>query len=74
MPHNDITIMGQIADLKDINYKNTLAISALIELLIDKEIFSREDFNRQALALERLTIAEITSQRQLQLLKRISKK
>jgi len=70
---NDINIIGQIADLKDIDYKNTLAITALIEIFIEKGLFTREDFSHKAQALENLTLAEIISQRRLQRLERISK-
>ena len=73
MKANDINIIGQIADLKDTDYKNTLAITALIELFIEKGLFTREDFSHQARALEQQTISEITAQRRLQLLERISK-
>lgn len=73
MKLNDVNIIGQIADLKDTDYKNTLAITALIEIFIQKGLFTREDFSHQAHALENQTLAEITSQRRLQLLERISK-
>lgn len=68
MKLNDIHIMGQIADLKDTDYKNTLAITALIELFIEKGLFTREEFAHQAQALEKLTMAEIIAERRLQLL------
>lgn len=63
MNFTDINIIGQIADLKDTDYKNTLAITALIELFIEKGFFTREDFISQAQALEKSTVAEITAQR-----------
>ena len=68
MKFNDINMMGQIADLKDTDYKNTLAITALIEILIEKGLFTREEFARQAQALDNLTMAEIISQRRRQLI------
>ncbi len=40
---NDINLVGQIADLKENNYKNTLVISALIEVLIEKGVFTRKE-------------------------------
>jgi len=40
---NDLNLVGQIADLKENNYKNTLVISALIEVLIEKGVFSRKE-------------------------------
>lgn len=68
MKINDINIIGQIADLKDTDYKNTLAITTLIELFIEKGLFTREDFTHKAQSLENVSIAEIISQRRLQLL------
>ncbi len=56
---NTIEIVGQIADLKDIDYKNTLAISVLIELLIEKGIITRQEFAQKAHELEKSTLAEI---------------
>jgi len=70
---NDINIITQIADLKDTDYKNTLAITALIEIFIAKGLFSREDFSHQAQVLEKSTLSEITAQRRLQLLERMAK-
>lgn len=68
MKLNDINIIGQLADLKDTDYKNTLAITALIEIFIEKGLFTREDFAQQTQALENATLAEIISERRLQLL------
>ena len=73
MKLNDINIIGQLADLKDTDYKNTLAITALIEIFIKKGLFTREDFSHQAHILENSTLSEITSQRRLQLLESIAK-
>lgn len=60
---NQIDMIGQLADLKDTDYKNTLAISVLIELFIDKGLFTRDDFTHKATELEKSTISEITSKR-----------
>jgi len=65
---NHIDMIGQIADLKDIDYKNTLAISVLIELLIDKGLFTRQEFAHKSWDVEKLTLTEITTQRRLELL------
>ena len=45
---NDINVIGEIADLKDVEYKNTLAIVSLIELLIEKRILTRKDISKKA--------------------------
>ncbi|HEY3423245.1 MAG TPA: hypothetical protein VGL27_00505 [Negativicutes bacterium] len=56
---DSIDIFGQIADLKEADYKNTLAIAVLIELFIDKGLFSRQEFALKARELECATITEI---------------
>lgn len=56
---NDINIIGEIADLKDTEYKNTLAIVSLIELLIEKKILTRKDISKKAQFLDSLTIDQL---------------
>ncbi|WP_378950494.1 hypothetical protein [Pelosinus sp. sgz500959] len=68
MKINDINLIGKLADLKDTEYKNTLAISILIELLIDKGIFTREEFTHKSWDIEKSTLSEIISKRRLELL------
>ena len=62
---NPVNVIGQIADLKDTDYKNTLAITTLLELLIEKNFFSREEFAHKATELENATVREISLQRQV---------
>ena len=50
-----LDIVGQIADMKEIEYKNTLAIASIIELLIDKGVISKNDIAKKALALENMS-------------------
>ncbi|MGB7603865.1 MAG: hypothetical protein WBL93_00090 [Lutisporaceae bacterium] len=59
----NLEIIGQIADLKEIDYKNTLAIASIIELLIDKGIINRNDIALKALHLEKMTLDEIQDNR-----------
>lgn len=56
---NDLDIIGQIADLKDIDYKNTLAIVSIIELLIEKNIITRTDITKKAQFLDSLTAEQL---------------
>lgn len=58
---NTIDIIGQFADLKDTDYKNTLAITVLIDLFIEKGFFTREDFAKKSWELEESTLAEIAA-------------
>ncbi len=67
MKENEINVISQLADLKDTDYKNTLAITTLIELFIEKGLFTREEFAHQAQLLERSTLSEIIAQRRLEL-------
>lgn len=63
MKSNMVDIIGQLADLKDTDYKNTLAISTLLELLIEKNVFTREEFSHKAGILEKITLKEIIEHR-----------
>ena len=56
---NKLEVIGQIADLKETDYKNTLAIACIIELLIEKGIISRNDISKKAFFLENLTLDQI---------------
>ena len=56
---NKLDIISQIADLKEIDYKNTLAITSLIELLIEKGILDRYEIAEKAQLLEDQTMSEI---------------
>lgn len=56
----DIDIVGQIANLKDINYKNMVAFAALVELLIDKKIITAQEIAGKTQDMELANLAEIT--------------
>lgn len=64
-----LDVAGQLADLKDVDYKNTLAIAALIELLIEKGLFTRQEFAQKAQELESASLAEIIIKRRSELRK-----
>lgn len=65
MKLNMLDIVGQIADMKETDYKNTMALSVLIELLIEKGYFTRQEFAQKANQLEHDTMAEILLKRRL---------
>jgi hypothetical protein len=70
MSHNVTDVLdipSQLAHLKDTDYKNTLAITVLIELLIDKGIFTRQEFTCKAQELESASLAEIIMKRRSEL-------
>lgn len=49
---NSLAVFSQIADLKETDYKTTLAITALIELLITKNIITPQELRNIATDLE----------------------
>lgn len=56
---NQFEVIGQIADLKETDYKNTLAIACIIELLIEKGILSRNEIAKKAYFLENLSLDQV---------------
>lgn len=59
MPMTKLDVYSQIADLKELDYRNTLAIASMIEVLIDKGIIDKRDIARKAHELENITTEEI---------------
>lgn len=43
-----VHIAAKLGDLKDEHYRNTLALSTVIELLIDKGLLTREEVSSKA--------------------------
>jgi hypothetical protein len=56
---NKLDMISQLADLKEIDYKNTLAITSIIELLIEKGVLDRFEVAEKARLLENQTMKEI---------------
>ncbi len=50
----DIDIFAQLSDMKMIDYKNTLAIVSLIEVLKEKGIIDEKDIGLKAKTLDTL--------------------
>lgn len=59
----EVALGAQLADMKDVDYRNTLAIASLIELLTEKGVISRQELARKAQTLDALTEAEIALRR-----------
>lgn len=51
-PRETINLYAALADMKDVAYKNTLAITTLIDLLVEKGILSRADIAARAQQLD----------------------
>lgn len=45
-------LVGHIADLKDADCQQSLALETLVELLVEKGVFTRQEFARKAQALD----------------------
>ena len=67
MSLSPLNIAGLLADMKDVDYRNTLAVAVLVELLIDKGVFSRQEFTAKGRELEQATLAEILAARRAQM-------
>ena len=55
---NKLDIIAQLGDIKEVEYKNTLALTSIIELLLEKNIISKEDISRKAEELDQMATAE----------------
>ena len=49
---SEVDIIAQLADLKEVDYKNTLVVTALVELLVEKGILERKDVIQKARQLD----------------------
>ena len=56
---NELDIWAEIADLKEIDYRNTLAIASLIDILIEKGIINRNDVAKKSRQLDSMSIEEL---------------
>lgn len=56
---NNINLISQLGDLKEIDYRNTLAIATLIELLIEKGIITRQEFSRKSYCLDNMSLDQL---------------
>lgn len=44
----EVDLFAQLADLKEVDYRNTLVITALVELLVEKGIIQRREVIQKA--------------------------
>ncbi|HBI04516.1 MAG TPA: hypothetical protein DDY49_10870 [Paenibacillaceae bacterium] len=42
-PMSEVNMMASLADLKEVDYQNTLLLTALIDLLIEKNVLTQRD-------------------------------
>lgn len=55
----DLDLYGQLSDLKEVDYRNTLAIATIIEILITKGIIDRKEFAQMAKNIDSMTVEEL---------------
>ncbi|TDT45991.1 hypothetical protein [Fonticella tunisiensis] len=55
---SEVDILYQIANLKEIDYKNTLIITSLVELLIEKGLISKKELIKKAESLDNYAISQ----------------
>ncbi|KEO84971.1 hypothetical protein [Tumebacillus flagellatus] len=48
----EVDIIAQLADLKEVDYKNTLVLTAIVELLVDKGLLTRQEVIQKARQLD----------------------
>lgn len=56
-----LEIVGQIADLKESDYKTNLLLASLIELLIEKNLITKSQLMRKAQLLDLLDEIEVNA-------------
>lgn len=54
---SEVDILYQIANLKEIDYKNTLVLTSIVELLIEKNIITRAEILSKAKKLDTIAIS-----------------
>ncbi len=59
----DIDLYAQIGDLKQVDYRNTLAIATIVEILISKGFINRNEFAQVAQKLDSMSVEELKSLR-----------
>ncbi|TCO71024.1 hypothetical protein [Marinisporobacter balticus] len=56
---HDIDLYAQLGDLKEVDYRNTLAIATILEILITKGFIDRREFSQMAQHLDDMSIEEL---------------
>jgi hypothetical protein len=47
-----VDVIAQLADLKEVDYKNTLVLTAMVELLVEKGLLTRQEVIQKARQLD----------------------
>lgn len=49
---HEVDVIAQLGDLKEVDYKNTLVLTAVVELLVEKGILTRQEVIQKARQLD----------------------
>lgn len=52
----EVDIVGKLADLKDQHYRNTLLLSAIVELLVEKNVVTTDELDSKIKQLDLLAM------------------
>jgi hypothetical protein len=58
MKMSEVDVLYQIANLKETDYKNTLILSSIVELLIEKKVFTRKELIEKANQLDSIAVTK----------------
>jgi len=62
----ELNLIDQIGTMKEINYKNTLAIASIIEILLEKNIITHDEIKNKAQELDKMAFMEANLQQNAQ--------
>lgn len=56
----EVNMIGKLADLKEEHYRNTLLVTALMDLLIEKGVMTRDELEAKIAEVDRIMIPDPT--------------
>lgn len=59
-PMQEVNWIGKLADLKEEHYRNTLLVTAMMDLLIEKGVMTRVELEAKMEELDRIMIPDPT--------------
>lgn len=60
-PFQEVNILAKLADLQEVDYQNTILLHALIDLLIQKGVLTKEDLFAKARQIDTQLNHQLTS-------------
>jgi hypothetical protein len=59
-PMNQVDLIGKLANLKEEHYRNTLVLSAIIDILVEKDILTTKELSEKAAKLDNNAIHQVS--------------